>query len=95
MKDFDYGWIPVDDKRTKSIINSNRIVLIAIREYGDNYQFALAKAWQSSLVNQPVQWYLDEKFYGLEHPFMIADKVWFWLDIPPVPYIIIMESYDE
>ncbi len=60
-------------------------VWVAAKEFGQGWVYAVARAWRSSLPEQPVKWYLDAGFYRLERPYEIAQTVYFWDDLPELP----------
>ncbi|MFA5152268.1 MAG: hypothetical protein WC554_06915 [Clostridia bacterium] len=70
-------WIKVADEKPPM----NIPLLVIVQEWGQPGSLAIARAFQSTLPNQPIQWALMENVYHLERPYYIADEVRYWARI--------------
>jgi hypothetical protein len=82
-------WTKVDDERP----TMNEPLLVIVQEWGQPASLAIARAFQSTMPNQPIQWSLDVKVYQLERPYYIADQVRYWMKIEEFPEDIIMREF--
>ncbi|MFA5714405.1 MAG: hypothetical protein WC998_01520 [Candidatus Paceibacterota bacterium] len=75
------SWIKVADERPPM----NEPLLVIVQEWGQPASLAIARAFQSTMPNQPIQWAPVEKVYHLERPYYIADQVRYWMKIDEMP----------
>src|SRR5271157_4912549 len=61
--------------------------LVAVQEFGWPPALAIAWCFQSSLSDKSPLWYLDADFYHLDAPFMIAEQIVAWQDLPELPHL--------
>ena len=78
------SWKPVSDPPEQ-----DRLLVVAAWEFGCNRMVFFAKMCQSSLPDQPMQFYLAPELYPLDRPRLIAQKVRYW------KYVLEEELPDE
>ncbi len=74
-------WIKVSDEKPPMDVP----LLVIVQEWGRPGSLAIAKASQSTLPNQPIQWALDRNVYQLECYYYIAEQVRYWARLEEMP----------
>ncbi|NLH52866.1 MAG: hypothetical protein GX459_08490 [Bacteroidales bacterium] len=74
------NWIDINKQKPPM----NTPILVITREFGFEPSIVIARMWQSSIPDQPMQFYLDRETYHINEPRCIAEQVIAWQYIPEV-----------